>query len=204
MEEYLVNSNTNEDDIEIKYKLKNILGLSKYNHKVEIMKQPDIKYAHIYCKIYQINGQTTGSLMEYYIKNKYDMVKNKASSCIGDLQHNQSNIEIKVSNGGKENNMFNYVQLRMNHNCEYILTAYYLDNSNIEIMGELFIFKISKVDMKKLIIKYGNYAHGTIHNLGVITENDLENPNNNKEYAIRPKYGGKCWCELLNFRIHKI
>ena len=27
---------------------------------------------------------------------------------------------------------------------------------------------------------------------------------NNKEYAIRPKYGDKCWNELLSFRVDEI
>jgi hypothetical protein len=40
--------------------------------------------------------------------------------------------------------------------------------------------------------------------LGAITEEDLNNPMNTKEYSIRPKYGDKCWKELLNFRIHEI
>ena len=43
-----------------------------------------------------------------------------------------------------------------------------------------------------------------IKKLGIITEEELENPTNNKEYAIRPKYGDKCWYELLKFRIHEI
>jgi hypothetical protein len=192
------------DDFEIKTGLKHILGLSKRNHRIEIMKQPNIKRAHIYCKIHQLSGQVSGPLIEYYIQSKYEMSKNHASLCIGDLQHNQTNIEIKISNGGKENNKFNYVQLRMNHSCEYILTAYYIHEDNIETEGELFIFKLNKADMKKIILKYGGYAHGTIQKLGAITEADLENPANDKEYAIRPKYGDKCWNELLQFRIQEI
>ena len=132
------------------------------------------------------------------------MVKNNPRLCIGDLYYKQTNIEIKFSNGGKENNKFNYVQLRMNHNCGYVLTAYYINYDNIESDGELFIFKLDKIDMKKMIFKYGYYAHGTIKKLGIITEEELENPTNNKEYAIRPKYGDKCWYELLKFRIHEI
>jgi hypothetical protein len=192
------------DNFEIKIKLKHILGISNCNHKIEILKQPDIKYAHIYCKIHQLSGQVSGPLIEYFIKNKYEMIKNNSSLCIGDLQHNKTNIEIKISNGGKENNKFNYVQLRMNHTCEYVLTAYYISDDNLENMGELFIFKLNKTDMKKIIFKHGGYAHGTIKKLGIITEEDLENPANDKEYAIRPKYGDKCWHELLNFRIQEI
>jgi hypothetical protein len=189
---------------ETKIKLKHILGLSKCNHKIEIIKQPNIKYAHIYCKINQLSGQVLGPLIEYYIQVKYKMIKNNSSLCIGDLQHNQTNIEIKASNGGKENHKFNYVQLRMNHTCEYILTAYYIDEDNLETMGELFIFRLNKADMKKIILKYGGYAHGTIQKLGAITEEDLNNPTNDKEYAIRPKYEDKCWCDLLQFRVNEI
>ena len=189
---------------EIRKKLKDLLSLQKINHKIEILKEPNIKYAHIYCKIYQLSGQVSGPLIEYYIKNKYEMVKNNPRLCIGDLYYKQTNIEIKFSNGGKENNKFNYVQLRMNHNCGYVLTAYYINYDNIESDGELFIFKLDKIDMKKMIFKYGYYAHGTIKKLGIITEEELENPTNNKEYAIRPKYGDKCWYELLKFRIHEI
>lgn len=203
MEEQIANIIMDENT-EIKIKLKHILGLSKCDHKIEIMKQPDIKRSHIYCKINQLAGQVSGPLIEYYIKNKYDMIKNNSSLCIGDLQHNQTNIELKISTGGKENNKFNYVQLRMNHICEYILTAYYIDNDNLENMGELFIFRLNKQNMKKMIFKYGGYAHGTIQKLGAITEEDLENPTNDKEYAIRPKYGDKCWRDLLEFRINEI
>ena len=92
----------------------------------------------------------------------------------------------------------------MNHSCEYILTAYHINYDNIETEGELFIFKLTKINIKKLIFKYGGYAHGTKQKLGKIIEADLENPINDKEYAIRPKYGGKCWNELLQFRVQEI
>ena len=189
---------------ETKIKLKHILGLSKCDHKIEIMKEPDLKHAHIYCKINQLSGQVSGPLIEYYIKTKYSMEKNNASLCLGDLQHNQVNFELKISNGGKENNKFNYVQLRMNHECLYIFTAYYLCEDNIDNEGELFIFKLNKDDIKKLILSYGGYAHGTVQKLGKITEIELSNLANDKEYAIRPKYGDKCWNELLSFRVDEI
>jgi hypothetical protein len=191
-------------DITIQKHLTHILESSKYDHKVEIMKEPTLKRAHIYCKIHQLSGQICGPLIEYYIKNKYQMIKNASSSCNGDLHHNQSNFEIKVSNGGKEHNKFNYVQLRMNHSCDYILTAYYLNDTNIQTQGELFIFKLTKPDIRILIFKYGGYAHGTKQKLGEITCKELENPTNDKEYAIRPKYGDQCWNELLQFRVHEI
>ena len=146
----------------------------------------------------------TGPLIEYYIKTKYNMIKNDASLCIGDLKINEKDIEIKVSNGGKDNDKFNYVQIRMNHVCEYLLTAYYLDYSNIDNYGELFIFRLKKEDIKSLILQYGGYAHGTITKLGVITKEDLDNEKNEKEYALRPKYNDDCWKELLKYHVNDI
>ena len=195
----------NFEDI-TKIKLKQLLE-SRCSNKIHtdtIMKLPTLKCAHIYCKLNNLSGQFTGPVLEKYIKKKYNMTKNTASSCIGDLKCNEINIEVKASNGGKENDKFNYVQLRMNHNCIYILTAYYLDYKNLENLGELYIFKLNKENIIPLIINYGGYAHGTIGKLGKITIEDLNNTTNQKEYALRPKYNDKCWNELLKFRIDKL
>ena len=194
------------DDFEIKIKLKQLLESSVKNNILEqlILKLPTLKRAHMYCKYNNLSGQFTGPVLEKFIRNKYNMIKNSASSCIGDLKFNEVNVEIKASNGGKENNKFNFVQLRMNHNCEYIFTAYYIDYENLENLGELYIFRLNKENIKPLIVKYGGYAHGTIEKLGPITIEDLNDVNNPKEYAIRPKYGDKCWDELLNFRVQEI
>jgi hypothetical protein len=189
---------------DITRKLKYILELSQCNHKKEIMKEANLKRVHIYCKIKQLSGQVSGPLIEYYIMMKYGMSKIKASLCKGDLQHKEINYELKISNGGKDNNQFNYVQLRMNHDCVYIFTAYYISVDNIDTEGELFIFKMNKEDVKKIIVAFGGYAHGTKHKLGEITATELDNPENDKEYAIRPKYGDKCWNELLHFRVEDL
>jgi hypothetical protein len=193
-----------EKCIVIKSKLRYVLGISKCNHKIEILKEDTIKRAHIYCKINQLSGQISGPLIEHFIKDKYCMKKNNASLCNGDLQHNDINYEIKISNGGKENNKFNYVQLRMNHDCVYIFTAYYISVDNIDNEGELYIFKLNKDDVKRLILAFGGYAHGTVQKLGQITAIELDNSTNDKEYSIRPKYGDKCWNELLTFRVDEI
>lgn len=194
------------DFTETKIKLQLLLDslCSNKIHSANILRLTTLKDAHIYCKINNLSGQFTGPILEKYIKIHYKMEKNNASCCNGDLKFNNINYEIKASNGGKENNKFNYVQLRMNHNCLYILTAYYLNYSNLDNLGELFIFKINKEKIKELIIKYGGYAHGTIGELGEITNEDLNDVNNQKEYALRPKYGDNCWNELLNFRINEI
>jgi len=178
-----------------------IIGLSKLRHGIDILKHNTVKEAHAYCKVNQLSGQVTGPLIENYIKTKYNMTKNNASLCIGDLHHNGKNMEIKASTGGKDNNKFNYVQLRMNHSCEYLLTAYYIDETNVENLGELYIFKIDKIGLRPIILKCGGYAHGTKEKLGPITLEDLEDETNDKEYAIRPTYGDKCWKELLAFRV---
>jgi len=187
-----------------KAQLKSVLDRSKINHKIEITKQETVKDAHMYCKLHQLSGQVSGPLIESYIKQKYNMQKNTASSCTGDLCHNDANIEIKVSNGGQDNNKFNYVQLRMNHDCEYLLTAYYLDYSNLDEFGELYMFRLNKSQLKPIILNYGGYAHGTIKKLGKITKEDLDNTANDKEYSLRPKYGDSCWKDLLPYRIEEI
>ena len=206
MEQSIICDNIVDENLEEKIKLKQLLDSSCSNkkHIKKIMELPTLKDAHRYCKINNLSGQFTGPALEKYIKKKYKMTKNNASSCNGDLKYNEINVEIKASNGGKENNKFNFVQLRMNHNCEYILTAYYIDYTNLEILGELYIFKLNKENIKPLIIKYGGYAHGTIGELGEITIEDLNDTTNPKEYVLRPKYGDKCWVELLNFRIDEI
>lgn len=192
--------------IKIKRKLKELLDNDNSNkiHTENIMKLPTLKDAHIYCKYNKLSGQYTGLILEKYIKIKYNMIKNNIYSCNGDLKYNNTNIEIKASNGGKENNKFNFVQIRMNHDCEYILTAYYIDNNNLETLGELFIFKLNKENIKSLVLKYGGYAHGTVGKLGKISKEDLDDIINQKEYVLRPKYGSECWNELLKFRIDEI
>lgn len=203
---YKIPKKNNKYHNETKIKLKQLLDSSLSNkiHTETIMALPSLKDAHTYCKYNNLSGQFTGPVLEKYIKIKYKMTKNNASLCNGDLKCNETNVEIKASNGGKENNKFNFVQLRMNHNCEYILTAYYIDYTNLDNLGELYIFKLNKENIKPLIVKYGGYAHGTIRKLGEITIDDLNDIDNSKEYVLRPKYGDKCWIELLNYRVNKI
>lgn len=187
----------------IKNKLIELLNNPIINHKNEIIKKTTLKMAHIYCKYNNLSGQLSGILIEYYIQKKYNVIKNKPSSCIGDLYYNGNNYEIKTSNGGKYHKNFNYVQLRINHDCLYILTAYYININNINDLGELYIFRLTKKDLIYMILNYGSYAHGTIKNLGKIKIDELNKNSNNKEYALRSKYGDKCWKELLNFRIYE-
>lgn len=191
---------------ENKLKLKLLLECSRTNkiHTNNILTLPTLKDAHIYCKCNKLSGQFTGPILEKYIKIKYDMSKNSASQCNGDLHCNGTNIEVKVSLGGKDHNKFNYVQIRVNHQCDYIFTAYLIDYSNLEQLGELYIFRLNKENIKKMLLKYGDYAHGTIREHGKITMDNLNNTENKLEYAIRTKYGDACWSELLQFRVNEI
>lgn len=199
-----------DEDEPVRKRLKLILDSSKVNHKEEILKRETLKDAHIYCKLNNLSGQEAGPLIETYMKEKFNMEKNDPSDCKGDMMVSglitnetpaNENVEIKISNGGKDNNKFNYVQLRLNHDCNYIFTAYYLDYTNLNQTGELFVFYLNKTIIKELISKYGSYAHGTIKKLGKISKKDLDSSSNTKEYALRPKYGDKCWNDLLRFRI---
>tara|TARA_Y100001958_G_C21230311_1_gene555988 strand:+ start:1382 stop:1981 length:600 start_codon:yes stop_codon:yes gene_type:complete len=193
-----------ETNTNIPQELKKLLNQDK-NHEKEILQCKSIKYAHIYCKLNHLTGQQMGPLIEYYIKEKFYMKKNKASECIGDCKDRfLEDNEIKASGGGKGHNSYNYVQIRLNHKIHnYIFTAYYLTNDNYMNEGELFIFKIKKEHIIQLIFNYGGYAHGTVSKLGKITLEDLKDENNSKEYALRPKYGDKLWKEILNYRVNE-
>ena len=195
---------TKNNHLYLKTQLTFILNQTNISHKNKILKEDSLKKAHIYCKINNLSGQITGNLIEHYIKNKNNMFRNNASLCCGDLKFNNINYEIKASNGGKEHNKFNFVQIRLNHTCNYILSAYYLNEDNIQTLGELFIFKLDKSQIKNIILLYGSYAHGTKKNLGDITFENLNDLNNNKEYCLRPKYDDNCWKHLLTFRIYEI
>ena len=70
-------------------------------HNEKILACDTLKAAHIYCKLNNLSGQFTGPVLEKYIQKKYNMTKNNASLCNGDLQCDGANYEIKASNGGK-------------------------------------------------------------------------------------------------------
>jgi hypothetical protein len=190
----------NDEDI-LKVQLKEYLKTSKITHESQIITKETLKLAHIYCILNRLSAQQYGPLLEKFIINKFNFKKNNASAGIGDCSKDNKNVEIKASLGGAENNKFNYVQIRLNHNIDYyLLTAYNISDNNVNNYGDLYIFKLTKSDIIKLIFKYGGYAHGTIKKFGEITMENLNNESD-KEYAIRPKLNDKCWNELLNYRI---
>jgi hypothetical protein len=186
--------------------LRRIVLKEKIDHKAKIYEQATLKDVCIYCKLHDdIKPQSYGGLFESYIIKKYGVQadkeyikKNPPAECIGDICIDGTrNYEVKVSLGGKDHNKFNFVQIRMNHVCDYLFIAYYLSTANINTNGELFVFKLTKDDIKPLILKYGGLAHGTTTKKGVITQESIDMIGNETEYALRPKYGDACWKELV-------
>jgi hypothetical protein len=181
--------------------LRRVVLKEKVDHKARIYEQAaTLKDACIYFKLHEdIKPQSYGPLIEGYIINKYNLKKNEPSACIGDICIDGTrNYEVKVSLGGKDHYKFNFVQIRMNHICDYLFIAYYLSEANIDTNGDLFVFKLSKDDIKPLILKYGGLAHGTTTKKGVITQESIDMIGNQTEYALRPNYGDACWTELVN------
>ena len=198
-----INEIDSEDDDEIRV-LREILYASTIDHKKVIITITTLKAAHIYCVIQRVSAQQFGSLIQNYIIKKFNYIKHKASDRNGDCSKAGINYEIKVSFGGIKFNEFNYVQIRPSHNINaYILTAYHLDESSLKDKGKVFIFIISKTDMNTLLMSYGSYAHGCKGEHGPITLEDLINPENKKEYALRPVYGDACWEALLPYEIQE-
>ena len=188
------------DDAECISRLLERLSVSENKHSINITKQTTLKDAHMYCVIHNISSQQSGTLLEKYIICKFNFQKHSASACMGDASREGKNWEIKTSLGGSTHSKFNFVQIRLSHNIDYYLfTCYHLTKQNANIKGELYIFRVPKEDMGTLITSYGNYAHGTIKKFGKITAESLNN--SDREYAIRPKYGDRCWKALLPFRI---
>ena len=199
----IVSEDDNDDD-EIIAVLRDILNVSTIDHTKVIMTLPTLKDAHIYCVTQRVSAQQFGPLIQNYIIEHFGFTINKASDINGDCSKEEKNYEIKVSLGGNQFNKFNYVQIRPSHNIHtYILTAYHLDKSSLKDKGKLFIFIVSKADMNTLLTKYGTYAHGTKKEHGLITLEDLINPENKKEYALRPLYGDACWKALLPYEIQE-
>ena len=184
-------------------KLKEHLKSLHISHEEEILKLNTLKDANIYCVINNITSQQYGPLLEKFIQSKFNFIKNKASSDIGNCCKGDKNYEIKVSLGGQTHKKFNFVQIRFYQDCDiYIFTAYHLSNENVDNAGELYIFRIPKIELEKIIIQYGGYAHGTYKKQGPITFETLQNKNNAiKEYSIRPNINDNCWNNLLLFRI---
>jgi hypothetical protein len=184
--------------------LRQVLEMQKNDHARAIINELTLKDAHVYCVINKLSAQQFGPLLERYIIRKFGFVKNDSKLANGDCRKLDANYEIKCSFGGTSFTKYNYVQIRLNHDIDYyLLSAFHLNADNADVEGELYLFKLAKINIKKLIAEYGSYAHGTISKLGEITIDDLNREDNSKEYAIRPKYGDPCWDALMEFRVNE-
>jgi hypothetical protein len=182
--------------------LREHLAISRIKHEDQILAQPTLKDAHVYCVLNRISAQQFGPLLERYIRTRFNYTKNSANECTGDCAKDGKNSEVKVSLGGSTHTKFNFVQLRPSHDCDtYILTAYHLTTENVEAEGELYVFCVPKTNIIDLIVKHGSYAHGTFKEHGPITAESIQCPKNTKEYALRPTFNDGCWQSLLPFRI---
>ncbi len=182
--------------------LKRRLARKRCDHALGILKEASLKDAHVYCVVNGLSAQQYGTLLERYIITRYGFEKNRASRCNGDCRKDGVDYEIKASLGGVTHARYNYVQIRIAHSVAYyLLTAFCLTEDNVEEEGELYVFKLSKSDMRQLILAHGSYAHGTTREHARITKESLEDPDSTKEYAVRAAYGSACWKRLLPFRI---
>lgn len=188
-------------EAQIVEQLEKHLNALEINHKLEIMKCPTLRDAHAYCIIYGLSPQQYGPYLERFIQNKFNYVKNNAKDCNGDCSKEGvtgTNTEVKVSLGGKDHTKFNFVQIRLKHDCDtYILTAYHLSQKNRKSKGELYIFRIPKMNLKEIVHSHGQLAHGTIKEYGNIKNESVN------EHAIRPSIDDECWKALLPFRIQE-
>ena len=184
-------------------RLREHLALSKVKHEDQVMKLDTLKEAHTYCVIHGVSAQQYGPLIERFIRTKFNYTKNRAEDCTGDCSKDGKNSEVKVSLGGATHTKFNFVQIRPSHDCDtYILTAYHLSFENVESEGELYVFTVPKSEIKKLVVSYGGYAHGTVKEHGKMTMDSLNDEKNGiKEYALRPTINNDCWKALMAFRV---
>lgn len=181
LKEYLTNSNV------------------KVNHK-EFMKLATLKEACVWCVRHRVSSQRFGTLIEKYIRGKFNYQKNKPADCTGDCFKDGKNSEVKVSLGGMTGTKFNFTQIRPTHDCDYILVAYHLSPDNVEALGELYVFKVPALEMKKLILSHcKGYAHGSITERGKVTIDSLNDKKN--AFALRPKINNDCWKALMVFRV---
>lgn len=142
-------------------------------------------------------------IIEQIIKNDL-LIGEPIDSISGDGCKNGIRYEIKYSGHAKYSKL-NFVQIRPQHNIDYYIFIAYLLYSDTSDIGEAYIFKIPAKNIYKLIVEYGNYAHGTKLVQKNITLENLQK--NNYEYALRCNpfaSTGKSvalWNEFLKFRV---
>tara|TARA_Y100000389_G_scaffold204224_1_gene255679 strand:+ start:8233 stop:8685 length:453 start_codon:yes stop_codon:yes gene_type:complete len=143
--------------------------------------------------------------MEKVIKEKLK-INDPQDELSGDGMKNGYNYEIKVSLHGKKSKL-NFVQIRPHHKIDYYilvgLDIHYGD------CGKTYIMKVSANNIYDLLPEYGGYAHGTVKENGIISNDNIKNNMKKEcEYALRPDPNGntntkpyKLWVELSKFSV---
>lgn len=149
-----------------------------------ILNENDLLKKVILCK-YFLSSQKWSILLEKYIKNLFNL-KNPINNTSGDAYILDKNIEIKIS---LNNNKFNFVQIRPDHNIHYYLFLVY--NLYENEYGKIYWFLIPSNDLYELVINYCSYSHSTIKKLGKITKDNIFNKNH--EYSLRFNIKHKLW-----------
>ena len=149
-------------------------------YKEKCINETNLLHKCIYCKKYLSSNQW-GPLLEKHVK-KIFFINKPINNLSGDgNSKNNKNIEIKISLGQK-NGQFNFVQIRPDHNIDfYIFMCYNMYDDKI---GKIYWFLCPANKLYKLILLYGEYAHGTKEKLGDINSNNMFG--HNYEYALRP------------------
>lgn len=149
------------------------------------------------CALVRLYLKPQSTDFEYIIKR--DIQLSQALSKIkGDASKKNISYEIKTSIHAKYSKL-NIIQIRPYQHVDFYIICYYnmyFDNN----LGKAFIFKIPSIEMNKLIVKYGSYAHGSKLILGPITIQSVVE--NKHEYALRcnpNKKTSKLWNELLKY-----
>ncbi len=140
------------------------------------------------CLLAGLSPQSFGHLLEKWIAQTFDYAKDKE----GDVNIHGRSVELKVSLGGKTRKRFNFVQLRLNRDIDFLLVAYHLSKENVQTLGETYLFYVPNKDMKHLLRTHGSLAHGKKAEMS---------GNSFQEKALRPVLGDAAWNALCAFQI---
>ena len=155
-----------------------------------------LKNKYVLLLLSGLSRQACGNRIQGWIIKHYGFTSVESSKRKGDCTRNGLFYEIK-SSMCINTNQFNFVQIRVAHHIQYyILSGYHLNDTNDIKGGTCYVFKIPHDVMLEIVLAYSQYAHGTIEVLGKITRESIHDPNNTKEYAVRPVIGSQKWKDL--------
>mgnify|MGYP001174426663 FL=1 len=138
------------------------------------------------CVLSRFYFKPQSTYIEKIIKSNLE-IEDPVDEISGDGHKNGINYEIKTSLHDK-NCKFNFVQIRPDHNIDfYIFLGLNIFEKDDDY--KCYLFKIPSNNVYDLVIKYGDYAHGTIKRNGIITKDNFKG--RNKEYCLRPNPNSK-------------